>query len=312
MSISLSQDWLDKVSRESQEISPIIGRQVALTEADLNASEILGTFSSTPACREMVRRGWLNTHRLKGEERVREIVSGLEELFALPQSAPALFRGTIKLTVQNVTGQLAVLAWLAQVRRIASETDVAAFSFSTLTSDAIKELVQMSRYDDGPLRAREWLHSMGIPVVIMSSLPGMKLDGVSSSIDNERPFVALTIRYDRADSFWFTLLHEIGHIVLHLRDDMDQVFLDDLDDSSDDDETEAEANAFSRDSFVPRDVWRRSDAFKLRTKNAIGELARKLKINPAIIAGRIRHETGSYKILSDMVGQGSVRNLLFK
>ena len=310
MNISLSQDWLHKASREEQEDLSSIGLPVALREADLDASEILGIFSSTPACREMIRRGWLNTSRLKGDKRVREIVSGLEELLFLPQSAPALFRGAAKLTSQNVTGQLAVLAWLAQVRRTASESDVAEFDYASLTGEAIRELVQLSRFEDGPLRARQWLRSMGIPTVIMSSLPGMKLDGVSSTVDS-CPFIALTIRYDRVDSFWFTLLHEIGHVLLHLRDDLDQVFLDDLDESSQDDELEAEANAFARDSFVPRHVWRRSDAFKLGTKRAIEELADKLRIHPAIIAGRIRYETGNYTHLSDMVGQGSVRDLLF-
>ena len=312
MNISLSQDWLDKVSREKHDAPSVVGKQSVLTESDLSSFEILGTFSATPTCKEMIRRGWLSTQRLRGEERIREIVSELEELFSLPQSAPALFRGTTKLTVQNVTGQLAILAWLAHVRRAAPKTEVATFDYSALTNEAIRELVQLSRFDDGPLRAREWLHSVGIPVVIMSSLPGMRLDGVSSSIMNERPFIALTIRYDRADSFWFTLLHEIGHVLLHLKDDMDQVFLDDLDESVEGDEIEAEANAFARDSFIPRDVWRRSDAFKLRTKSAIEALASKLKISPAIVAGRIRHETGNYRFLSDMVGQGSVRNLLFE
>ena len=312
MNISLSQDWLDKVSREKHDDLTVIGKQKALTELDLNASDILGAFSVTPACKEMIRRGWLPRHRSKGEERIREVVSELEGLFSLPEAAPALFRGTTKLTVQNVTGQLAVLAWLAHVRRAASEVEVATFDYSALTTEAIRELVQFSRFDDGPLRARAWLHSAGIPVVIMSSLPGMKLDGVSSSILNERPFIALTIRYDRTDSFWFTLLHEIGHVLLHLKDDMNQVFLDDLDELVEGDEIEAEANAFARDSFVPRDVWRRSDAFKLRSKSAIEALASKLKISPAIIAGRIRHETGNYRFLSDMVGQGSVRNLLFE
>ena len=310
MNISLSQEWLDKVSREDREDFPAIGERVALREADLDTSEILGIFSETSTCKEMIRRGWLNTSRLKDEKRLREIVSGLEELLFLPLSAPELFRGAAKLTAQNLTGQLAVLAWLAQVRRTASETDAAPFDYSSLTSEAIRELVQLSRYDDGPLRAEQWLRSVGIPVVIMSSLPGMKLDGVSSTVDS-CPFIALTIRYDRVDSFWFTLLHEIGHVLLHLRDDLDQVFLDDLDESSQDDELEAEANAFARDSFVPRHVWRRSDAFKLGTKRAIEELADKLRIHPAIIAGRIRYETGNYTHLSDMVGQGSVRDLLF-
>ena len=33
---------------------------------------------------------------------------------------------------------------------------------------------------------------------------------------NGAPVAALTLRYDRLDNFWFTLLHELAHIALHM------------------------------------------------------------------------------------------------
>ena len=310
MKLTLSQNWLDIVSREAQKDLPV-GRPVTFAETDLDAADLFRKLSNTPMCKEMIRRGWIETRKLVGEKRIREIGAGFERLFAPSQFAPALFKGTSKLSIQSASCQVAVLAWLIQVQRIAAEVEVVAFEKQSLSASNIQDLVQLSRLTDGPIRARDWLRSVGIPLVFLSSLPGMKLDGATSSQPDGNPFIALTVRYDRVDSFWFTLLHEIGHIVLHSSRDSEQVFLDDLDEADHHDEIEAEANAFARDSFVARDVWRRSDAFRRRNRSSVEALAKKLNISPAIVAGRIRHETKDYSYLSDMVGQGSVRTLLF-
>lgn len=44
------------------------------------------------------------------------------------------------------------------------------------------------------------------------------------------PIIGLSLRYDRLDNFWFTLLHECAHIWKHV--DETEAFLDDLDSSS--------------------------------------------------------------------------------
>jgi HTH-type transcriptional regulator/antitoxin HigA len=42
------------------------------------------------------------------------------------------------------------------------------------------------------------------------------------------------------------------------------------------------------------------------------ELAQQLGIHPAIVAGRVRHETGNFRLLSHFVGTGEVRRQLVK
>ena len=52
----------------------------------------------------------------------------------------------------------------------------------------------------------------GIPLVIERHLPRTYLDGAALRLGDGRPVVALTLRYDRIDSFWFCLLHELAHV----------------------------------------------------------------------------------------------------
>ena len=120
------------------------------------------------------------------------------------------------------------------------------------------------------------------------------------------PVIGLTLRSDRIDNFWFTLLHELVHIAEHLKI-IDDAFIDnEIEKESEDDPKENEANRLAREAFIPRTIWSRSDAFRQRTPEAINRLAGELRIHPAIIAGRIRHETNNFKILNELVGQGEV------
>ena len=124
-----------------------------------------------------------------------------------------------------------------------------------------------------------------------------------------QPVIALTIRYDRLDSFWFTLLHELVHVLRHLRRDL-AVIADDLDLDRSQSLIEAEADTAARNAFIPRQVWRRSDAYRTRTKEAIQALAADLGIHPAVVAGRLRSETGDYQRFGELLGKGEAREHL--
>lgn len=50
----------------------------------------------------------------------------------------------------------------------------------------------------------------------------------SLKLPNGSPVVALTLRYDRLDNFWFTLFHKLAHVALHLEKDDVEAFFDDL------------------------------------------------------------------------------------
>ncbi|MBE8971161.1 ImmA/IrrE family metallo-endopeptidase [Nostocales cyanobacterium LEGE 12452] len=149
---------------------------------------------------------------------------------------------------------------------------------------------------------------MGIVTVIEPHLNGTHLDGAAFFINNTRPVVALTLRYDRLDNFWFVLFHELAHIKLHLRGN-DNVIFDDLDTAPDGNVIESQADKFASDNLIPESKWDNALFLMKPTITGIERFARQLNIHPAIVAGRIRRENKNYSIFSELVGSGKVRKL---
>src|SRR3546814_15086257 len=79
----------------------------------------------------------------------------------------------------------------------------------------VRELASLSVREDGPKRAIEMLNSAGVRVVVERHLPKTYLDGAAMLLDGKDAIIALTLRQDRLDNFWFVLFHELGHFVRH-------------------------------------------------------------------------------------------------
>ena len=122
--------------------------------------------------------------------------------------------------------------------------------------------------------------------------------------------IGLTLRYDRIDNFWFTLLHELAHVGLHLDNDRGDWFVDDLtlpNPEGGEDPAETEADERARDALIPPEAWEASPVRVKPSAVSVINLALTLGIHPAIVAGRVRHERGNYRLLSQFVGTGEVR-----
>ncbi|MGN6322606.1 MAG: ImmA/IrrE family metallo-endopeptidase [Dyella sp.] len=257
--------------------------------------------------KEMNRRGWLtkfmNKSTVSTEDAVRHFIqdAGL-------QFGAAAFRRTISGEAQSPSTRYSLYAWLARVVQKARtlRKKVAHYNHDIFSTSFLRELAQLSWSERGPLLAVEFLNKHGIVVVIEEHLKGTQLDGAALRDSDGTPIVGLTLRHDRIDNFWFTLLHEVVHLWKHV--DEHEAFLDDLDASSED-RREAEANRIAREAFIPRLIWKRSPAYQSPSRETVLQLSHELRIHPAIIAGRLRRETGNYTMLGDLVGQHEVRAL---
>jgi HTH-type transcriptional regulator/antitoxin HigA len=254
--------------------------------------------------KEMARRGWLSDLSVRTRTGVEEMVKEFIEDAGL-QFGAAAFRRSIVGEAASPTTRYALYAWLARViqQARAKKPGLGPFEPEKLNAGFLRELAQLSWSERGPLLAVEFLERHGIAVVIEPHLKGTQLDGAALRDVDSTPIVGLTLRYDRLDNFWFTLVHEVAHVWKHVSND--EAFLDDLDASSED-RREAEANRLAREAFIPRVKWRRSEAYLSPSRNTIEKLARELRIHPAIVAGRLRKETSNYTAFSDLVGQQQV------
>lgn len=131
-------------------------------------------------------------------------------------------------------------------------------------------------------QAQQRLLSAGVVLVVLDEMQGTRISGVSRWIDGT-PLIAVTIRYKAPDSLWFSILHEIAHVLLHPKR---STFVDDegakaRDDS---DTQESAANAFAQDLLIPPAYRARLDA--ITSASGIRELAAELGISPSLVAGQ--------------------------
>ena len=84
------------------------------------------------------------------------------------------------------------------------------------------------------------LNKCGIKFFVLSHLQKTYLDG-ACFIHNNNPVIVYTARYNRVDNFWFTMAHEIAHVLLHLKKG-DDCFLDNLDETGEGNRKEKEAD----------------------------------------------------------------------
>lgn len=280
---------------------------VGVNATNENSSEDNVDWTKFPV-KEMISRGWISDKSDAIKNSAEEAIKGFIDQMGW-QTGTLSFKRTLSGDAYSPSTKYALYAWVSRVvqqaRKKKSNLDL--FDPAILSTSFLRDLAQLSWFEKGPLLAIEFLEKHGIAVIIEPSLKGTRIDGAALKDIDGLPIIGLTLRHDRLDNFWFTLLHEVVHIWKHVHNE--ETFIDDLDASSDD-KKEAEANRLAKESFIPRAVWKRSDAYISPSKESIDTLSRELKITPAIIAGRLRRDSGNYRQFSDLIGQGEVSKIL--
>lgn len=256
--------------------------------------------------KEMLDRGCFgdfkgNAQRLKdyAEDLVLKFMHGL-----LPKQAEQAFlRAPMHQRGTRDADGYALLAWrLCVIKKARANPAPRDYRKGIITAKWLKDLARLSAFDDGPRLAREQLGMAGITLVIEPHFKGTYLDG-AAMLDEGRPIVAMTLRHDRLDNFWFVLMHELAHIAKHL-DEANPLFTDDLDSPDEQDRKEREADVMAGEALIPQTVWEKSAARASHLAKDVVALADKLGVHPAIVAGRARHETRNFRLLSRQLGHG--------
>lgn len=256
--------------------------------------------------KEMLDRGCFgkfsgNAAKLKdyAEDLMRGFLRGLT-----PRATePVLMRAPLHQRGERNMNEETMVAWrLCVLKKARTIEPSREYKKGVVTARWLRELARLSAFQEGPKLAREYLARAGIVLVIEPHFKGTYLDG-AAMLDQGRPIVALTLRHDRLDNFWFVLLHELAHVARHL-DAGHPFFADDLDSPDKADRQEAEADEMASEALIPASEWANADIKISPTPQKAHALADRLNIHPAIIAGRIRHEQGNYRLLPRLLGQG--------
>jgi HTH-type transcriptional regulator/antitoxin HigA len=283
---------------------------LAQTEDAVDLDEALPYDTAKFPFKEMFARGYfegfsgsLREAKDKTEELIRRFMRG----FNLQPIHQARLRAPMHQSGSRLMDDYALLTWHVAVLKKARELKFKSpYVKGSLTEERLRELARLSRFEQGPRLAQEFLADMGIALVFEDHFSKTYLDG-AAMFDGNRPVVALTLRHDRLDNFWFALLHELMHVQKHLNPE--RLFIaDNLEDKVNQQTAEErEADEGARDILIPQAEWLGSGLTGEPTMDAAMALADKLRIHPTIVAGRVRHETGNWRLLSSI--KADVRRL---
>ncbi len=175
---------------------------------------------------------------------------------------------------------LALMAWAQRVKVIARGIDTEPINVKELINklDEIRSMTLMPPDQFCP-RLKSMLSECGIALVFLPHLKGSFLPG-ATFIDGNKIVLGLTARGSDADRFWFSLFHELGHIILG--------HIGNADGTTEQDETDA--NAWSRDQLIPAEAF---TAFRLRqsfSADTVNAFAKEIRIAPGIVVGRLQNE----------------------
>jgi len=251
------------------------------------------------AVREMAKRGWI-TKTNDPDELERQLLAfsslkDLDETREVRHAAKQTYYGKDLKPVQQ--------AWLWRVRQIAETMPISQrYSEQALGArlDALRALVsEVEQIKQVP----NLLAEAGVRFLIVESLPGAQIDGVTTWLNAKSPVIALTLRFDRLDNFWFVLRHEIEHVLQKQGRDEPAVDINlgpgAESSSAELPKEERMANKAAAEFLVPQ---RRLEAFLLDliesySEQKLTDFSRSLGVHPAIVVGQVQKRLQRYDIL---------------
>ena len=241
---------------------------------------------------ELKRRGWIrDTSRI--DELEREICRffGIEKV----EDEPQLWKHAARKSASYESVTPAQRAWLFRVRQLAGRIDAAEFTEEAFRRglDALRPLLADARLVSEVSRV---LARAGVRFLAVEHLSGTRIDGACLWLGPTAPVVALSLRYDRIDWFWHTLMHELGHV--QYRDGLDRPLPPDTNLVGDESTPERDKPGIERraDRFAAGFLIRQRELTRFAagvapyfSKEKIRQFAERLGVHPGIVVGQLQH-----------------------
>jgi len=236
--------------------------------------------------KDMERRGWIP--QATSTEEQERLLCQFFEINSLEEE-PQINAATRKPSVlQDLTTRQK--AWCFRAKKLAKAIHVSSFQKSNLNKAALR-LRELAAFPEEAVHVPKTLEEFGIRFIVIEPLPDCKIDGATIWLDENSPVIAVSLRYDRIDAFWFTLLHEFYHVV-HEDASIDYDLCGEgLMPSIAKVETERRADIDASDRLIPLG---KLDSFITRvsplySKTRIIQFAHAIQIHPGIIVGQLQY-----------------------
>jgi len=248
----------------------------------------------------MEERGYFGNMSLKKYDRTELLQNLFSSIEAKMQPASLLRKTNYRSALR--TDKDILFAWMIRVIKKAKEIKTPVkYKPSTIDLAFMRDFIKLSAQDKSPLLAQEQLRKIGIKLIIEPHLPKTYLDGAVIFTEKESPIIGLTIRHDRLDNFWFTLVHELSHVGRHYGQNFEIFFDERLQEENGIEfsakDKENEADEWAEEAILPKDKWEISPAKIIPSPMAAKSLADELGIDIAVVAGIIRFKHANYYYL---------------
>lgn len=194
-----------------------------------------------------------------------------------------------------------ILTWTILAKAEIKKVDVTGIFDITRKDQIINELKLVLHQNTNSIKqVGEILSKHGIKFCLVEKLDSTPIDGYSF-YDEAVPCIVLTKRRDTIDNFAYCIMHELGHIFLHLGENSITEFVT-LEEKERIDKCEREADKFASDSLIPETIWKKAPAVKLdqyQIQKKYTEWADNLQLNKWIVLGRIGHELDFWRFKED-------------
>lgn len=179
-------------------------------------------------------------------------------------------------------------AWLFRARKLARTLQVNARFSDTRWAEAVAKLRALVPAPPEVRHVSRVLADAGIRLVVLEPLAKTLVDGVTFWLDAHSPVVVISLRFDRVDWFWHTLMHEMVHVKnRHGLQEQPRLDINMLEQT---DEAEKAVNAAAADILIPHAELENFIArvAPLFSKEKIRGFAARLKVHPGIAVGQLQ------------------------
>jgi HTH-type transcriptional regulator / antitoxin HigA len=273
--------------------------RLSLVQVDTVPIEKRVKFYDLAPVKEMVKRGWIRA--AESVEEQEHILCQFFEISSLDETPHIV--SAMRRSLPSTAVSPSQTAWCFRARHMARTMPIGPFDERCMRS-LKRDLRILAAYPAESSNVPKVMQENGIRFVVVEHLPGSRVDGAAFWLDDQSPAIAVSLRLDRIDNFWFTLMHECAHIEHHdivsIDAEMGQeersqpLMKEDIEKRADEDAAAVLVPPDELDSFIRR-------LGPIYAEPNIIQFAHRIKMHPGIIVGQLQHR--------EEIGFGSHKNL---
>ncbi|MCA1789715.1 MAG: HigA family addiction module antidote protein [Thioalkalivibrio sp.] len=198
------------------------------------------------------------------------------------------FRAAFCVSTKGRVEEYAIAAWLCWGEREAKkQTNLGNYDPKAVRS-LIPWLRRMSLEHESEWQqaVSQALAHCGVALVVLPHLPKTRAHGATYWLPSGEAVIQLSLRHKRADIFWFSFFHEIGHLLRHRKR---TVYVSwDPEGAEYTDVQEREADEFAGEVLIPPPAFEDFVGRMDFSHDAIVAFAAEIEIHPSIVLGRLQ------------------------